>query len=85
MQTEVAPACVGDAPGIASEGTVPLVVDLDGTLLNSDLLIESAMGLFKQHPLSLFRILTWLRRGKAALKAEIVIFSLIGAALYMYI
>ena len=51
--------------------TVPLCVDLDGTLIVSDLLLESALRLIKRNPLYLFLFPFWLLRGKAALKAEI--------------
>lgn len=51
---------------------VPLFVDLDGTLIKTDLLVESALRLLKRSPLSLLAILFWLiRGGKAGLKAEI--------------
>ena len=43
----------------------PLYVDLDGTLIKSDLLHESLLGLVKRNPLSLFLILRWLRSGRA--------------------
>jgi len=49
----------------------PLCVDLDGTLILSDLLLESMLLLIKRNPLYLLRIPLWLLRGKAALKAEI--------------
>jgi len=51
---------------------VPLFVDLDGTLIKTDLLVESALRLLKSSPFSLFACLIWLiRGGKAGLKAEI--------------
>jgi 4-hydroxybenzoate polyprenyltransferase/phosphoserine phosphatase len=46
-------------------------VDLDGTLIRSDLLIESALKLVKAEPLSVVRMLVWLCEGKAELKAQI--------------
>src|SRR5690625_4758636 len=49
----------------------PLVVDLDGTLVNSDLLIESFFVLARSSPHGLLRVPAWLRAGKATLKAEI--------------
>ena len=49
----------------------PLVVDLDGTLLRSDLLIESLLVLIGKQPSSLFWIPLWLIRGKARFKQEI--------------
>ena len=50
---------------------LPLVVDLDGTLIRSDLLIESFLLLIKQNPLNLFWVFVWLLKGKAHLKSEI--------------
>lgn len=49
----------------------PLCVDLDGTLIHSDLLIESALALFARKPWSVFAMLGWLLRGKAHLKRQI--------------
>jgi 4-hydroxybenzoate polyprenyltransferase len=51
--------------------TTPLCVDLDGTLVRTDLLLESLVLLIKRNPLYLFLVPFWLLRGKAALKAEI--------------
>jgi len=50
---------------------VPLCVDLDGTLIRSDLLVESALSLLSRNPLSFISMLGWLLRGKAHLKREI--------------
>jgi len=56
------------APGVA----VPvLCVDLDGTLIRTDLLLESLVLLIKENPFALVRLPFWLLRGKATLKAEI--------------
>jgi len=49
----------------------PLCVDLDGTLIKTDLLWESLLALLKQNPLSLFLLPLWLFKGKAHLKHEI--------------
>jgi 4-hydroxybenzoate polyprenyltransferase/phosphoserine phosphatase len=46
----------------------PLVVDLDGTLIRSDLLIETAFAKLAQEPLAIFAILGALLQGKAPLK-----------------
>ncbi|EKT4072087.1 UbiA family prenyltransferase [Stenotrophomonas maltophilia] len=48
-----------------------LCVDLDGTLLRSDLLYESLLTLLAGNPLYVFLLPFWLLRGKAALKREI--------------
>jgi 4-hydroxybenzoate polyprenyltransferase/phosphoserine phosphatase len=55
----------------ATQALPPLCVDLDGTLIQSDLLLESLMLLIKRNPLYLARVPLWLLRGKAALKAEV--------------
>jgi 4-hydroxybenzoate polyprenyltransferase len=50
----------------------PLVVDLDGTLLRSDILLESGLAYLRMRPLQFFRPLLWLLRdGKAQLKARL--------------
>ncbi|MBO9688681.1 MAG: UbiA family prenyltransferase [Mitsuaria chitosanitabida] len=49
----------------------PLVVDLDGTLLNTDTLHESALQLLRDQPASILRIPGWLVRGKAYMKRRI--------------
>ncbi len=62
--------------------STPLCVDLDGTLIHSDLLLESFLLLIKQNPLFLFLVPLWLLGGKARLKAEIASrVQLNGAAL----
>jgi 4-hydroxybenzoate polyprenyltransferase len=48
-----------------------LCVDLDGTLILGDSLLESLMQLSKQSPLYILRIPLWLLRGKANLKAQV--------------
>ena len=49
----------------------PLVVDLDGTLLRTDSLHESAIRLLRDRPFDLLRVPFWLIRGKAVLKRKI--------------
>jgi len=50
----------------------PLCVDLDGTLLRTDLLLESLAVLLREKPYIVFLLPIWLLRGgKAQLKAEI--------------
>lgn len=51
--------------------SVPLVVDVDGTLLDTDLLFESAFHCLATHPLSVALFPFWLTQGKAVLKANI--------------
>lgn len=49
----------------------PLVVDLDGTLLRSDTLVESGISFVRHNPLRALSPLFWLRSGKANLKAKL--------------
>jgi 4-hydroxybenzoate polyprenyltransferase len=51
--------------------SIPLCVDLDGTLVNSDTLVESAVLLVKANPFYLFSLVFWLFSGKAYLKEQI--------------
>lgn len=48
--------------------SLPLIVDLDGTLIFTDMLHESALKVFGNNPLATLRIPYWLSRGKAVLK-----------------
>jgi 4-hydroxybenzoate polyprenyltransferase/phosphoserine phosphatase len=49
----------------------PLAVDLDGTLIRTDLLVESVFALLKRNIFFVFCLPFWLLKGKAALKHEI--------------
>jgi len=60
------------SPSLAMEQkTVPLCVDLDGTVIRTDLLWESMVQLIRRNPLYLFAVLAWWMRGRAYLKAQI--------------
>jgi len=50
---------------------VPLVIDLDGTLIRTDLLQESALKLLLTRPLQALQMPLWLAQGKAVLKRRI--------------
>lgn len=62
----------------------PLCVDLDGTLLRSDLLVETVFALFKQNILYVFLLPLWLLKGKAYLKQQIADRVDIDASLLPY-
>ncbi len=71
-------------PGIQGrilEVHTPLVVDLDGTLLRSDMLFETAVAFIRNHPLKLFSLFTWLLQGKASLKQGLALGTEIDVAL----
>lgn len=55
----------------ATDKQVPLCVDMDETLLNTDTLVESALQLLKANPLVIFSMFVWLLQGKAQLKQQI--------------
>ncbi|MBQ47840.1 MAG: hypothetical protein CMP10_10310 [Zetaproteobacteria bacterium] len=51
--------------------SIPIYVDLDGSLIKSDSLIESLVLLIKQSPVMILMIPFWLLRGKAGFKDSI--------------
>jgi 4-hydroxybenzoate polyprenyltransferase/phosphoserine phosphatase len=63
---------------------VPLFVDVDGTLLNTDLLYESLFVLLRSRPLMCLLLPFWLLRGKAYLKHRIAEHAGIDAAALPY-
>lgn len=52
--------------------SIPLCVDLDGTLVKLDTLHQALFLLLRRSPLSIFRIPGWLLRGKACLKDQVM-------------
>ena len=54
-----------------SDRPVALVVDLDGTLLHTDLVVESLLAVLKQNVLLVFLMPLWLLRGRASFKREL--------------
>ena len=59
------------APPESAAASRPLVVDLDGTLVSSDLQVESVFALLKRNILFAFVLPLWLLRGRARLKQQI--------------
>ncbi|TIW18648.1 MAG: prenyltransferase, partial [Mesorhizobium sp.] len=55
----------------SDRNAIPLAVDLDGTLIATDLLWEGLFILLKKNPLYLFLVPFWLTGGPARLKQEI--------------
>ncbi|MCY0966358.1 UbiA family prenyltransferase [Parathalassolituus penaei] len=60
--------------------TPPLVVDLDGTLISTDMLVESGLGLLRSDPLAIRHLPGWLAQGKAVLKQRLADYSLFSPA-----
>lgn len=50
---------------------LPLVLDVDGALLRTDLLHETAIAYVKSTPLGIFMLVWWLLQGKAVLKRQL--------------
>jgi 4-hydroxybenzoate polyprenyltransferase len=53
------------------ETRIPLVVDIDGTLINSDLLFEALILLIKKNPVYLLKCFAWILKGKVYFKRQI--------------
>jgi phosphoserine phosphatase len=55
--------------------SMPLVLDLDGTLIAGDLLYKSFVSILRQNPFAVFQCARWLLRGRAALKRQLALRS----------
>ncbi len=55
----------------SGERARPLVVDLDGTLIKTDLLAETANSFLTVQPFRIFKLLVWLSAGKSTLKTRL--------------
>jgi phosphoserine phosphatase len=53
--------------------SVPLVLDLDGTLIKGDLLYESFFSILRRNPLIVVSCARWLLRGRAVLKRQLAL------------
>ena len=78
QRSEAPPPVSLDVP-LSSNGTealpvpiaVPLVLDLDRTLIKTDLLFESFAAALQRNPFILFLAIVWLLQGKAVLKRKL--------------
>ena len=53
--------------------SMPLVLDLDGTLIAGDLLYKSFVSILRRNPFVVFQCAAWLLRGRAALKRQLAL------------
>jgi phosphoserine phosphatase len=53
--------------------SMPLVLDLDGTLIAGDLLYKSFFSILRRNPFVVFRCAAWLWHGRAALKRQLAL------------
>jgi 4-hydroxybenzoate polyprenyltransferase len=67
-------------PQETSLRSIPLVVDLDGTLTPTDTLVESLIQAVKKEPVNLLRIPFWLLQGRAAFKRKVAAHASVNAA-----
>lgn len=56
-----------------SANTRPLCVDLDGTLVKSDTLVDALLVMVRTHPLDFLKAPGWIRQGKASFKRQIAL------------
>lgn len=56
---------------VADSQNIPLAVDLDGTLIRSDMMWESIAQRLRKNPFAIFAILIWWTRGRAFLKKKL--------------
>lgn len=59
-------------PPAGTADKTPLIVDVDGTLIRSDLLFEAALQLIATQPWNSWKLVIWLAGGKASLKKNLV-------------
>ncbi len=73
-----------DSSVSAPVSTLPLCVDLDGTLVKSDTLVDSVLALVRQNPRALLSIPGWLAQGKAKFKQHVTSAVAIDVAVLPY-
>ena len=67
-----------------AEQTIPLCVDLDGTLVKTDMLMETTVRLLAARPWMAFALPFWLGKGRAKLKREVALRAPFDPALLPY-
>jgi len=68
-QRAVLPAQTTDKTDKSAD--LPLVLDLDGALIRTDILFETFISYVRQNPLRLFQVAAWVMRGRAVLKQKL--------------
>ncbi len=66
---------LSDPVSVNDRELLPIVVDLDGTLVLTDTLVESVIKAVKKSPVDLLRLPLWLLQGRASLKKVVAIRS----------
>ncbi len=84
-QVVVGPLTAAPKPSAANVEIAPAIcVDLDGTLVRTDLLLETFLAAVRKNPLVLFFAILWLYRGKAVLKENLAAAVDLNPALLPY-
>lgn len=55
----------------ATNSQLPLFVDLDGTLIKSDWMLEAILATVRNNPVAIFKVIVWLIQGRAYLKQRL--------------
>jgi 4-hydroxybenzoate polyprenyltransferase len=55
--------------------SLPLCVDLDGTLVKSDTLVDTVLVLARQNPIAVLQFPAWVAQGKAAFKRKVTLLA----------
>lgn len=82
-------SCVLDDPlqrsrAARAPDATPLCVDLDGTLIRSDVMFESLLALARQRPILLLMCPVWLLRGRAYFKQQLARYARIDVSRLPY-
>ena len=67
-----------------NNNNIPLVIDLDGTLIHSDIMMEQTIQLLKKNPFYFPMVLFWLFNSFARLKKEVFVRTSINPSLLPY-
>jgi len=57
---------------MSAPSSIPLCVDLDGTLVKLDTFLQAVFMLLRRNPLCLFKLPVWMIKGKAYLKEQVI-------------
>jgi len=60
-----------ESTGEMSKSIDHIFVDLDGTLVRTDLFFESILQLIKRNPMNLFRVVIWVLQGRSVAKEKV--------------
>jgi 4-hydroxybenzoate polyprenyltransferase len=71
LGTDIDPTSLNTAVPASTTGNEPLCVDLDGTLVKSDTLVDTVLVLARHNPGALLKLPGWVAEGKASFKQKV--------------